>query len=437
MKWNKITLLMILISPALLSQTLTLEESLELGLKNSKDLKISNSKLISSDAKISEVGSQMLPKLGLSASYTRLSDIPPFEIVTPLTPNPIKLYDIILNNYNVKLSLQQPLFTGFRLSSLKNAAEYNYKALEEKYDGDINKAAFQIHSAFWNYYKSEQIKKLIEENLKQTALHLKDTRDFLENGLVTRNDLLKLEVQYSNTELMKIDAENNVELARVAFNKAIGIELNLPTEINVKEIEPSDYKYDFEEILTEAKEKRNDLKSLEYKIQASDENIDAARAGWFPSLFLYGNFYYSRPNQRILPPEDKFNDTWDVGVSLSWDLWNWGQTSSLTTQAEENKFQAEISLSKLEDAVEIEVYQSYLNYKKSLDRITVIQKSIEQAEENYRITKEKYNSQLATSNDLIDAEVSVLQAKTNLTNALVDYELSRLTLEKAIGRRIY
>jgi outer membrane protein len=116
MKWNKITLLMILISPALLSQTLTLEESLELGLKNSKDLKISNSKLISSDAKISEVGSQMLPKLGLSASYTRLSDIPPFEIVTPLTPNPIKLYDIILNNYNVKLSLQQPLFTGFRLS---------------------------------------------------------------------------------------------------------------------------------------------------------------------------------------------------------------------------------------------------------------------------------------------------------------------------------
>lgn len=437
MKWNKLTLLIILISPALLSQTLTLKESLELGLKNSKDLKISSSKLTSSDAKISEVGSQMLPKLSLSASYTRLSDIPPFEIVTPLTPNPIKLYDIILNNYNVKLSLQQPLFTGFRLSSLKSAAEYNYKSVEKKYDEDINKAAFEIHSAFWNYYKAKQIKNLIEENLKQTALHLEDTRNFLENGLVTRNDLLKLEVQYSNTELLKIDAENNVELARVAFNKAIGIELNSATDLVVKEIEPSEYEYAFEVILAEAKEKRNDLRSLEYKIQASEENIDAARAGWFPSLFLFGNFYYSRPNQRILPPEDKFDDTWDVGVSLSWDLWNWGQTSSLTTQAEENKFQAEISLSKLEDAVEVEVYQSYLSYKKSLDRIRVIQKSIEQAEENYRITKEKYNTQLATSNDLIDAEVSVLQAKTNLTNALVDYELSRLTLEKAIARRIW
>jgi outer membrane protein len=438
MKWNKITLfIIILIYQNLFSQTLTLEESIELGLKNSKDLKISSSKLISSDAKMSEVGSQMLPKLSLSASYTRLSDIPPFEITTPFTPDPIKLYDIILNNYNVKLSLQQPLFTGFRLSSLKNAAEYNYKALEEKYDEDINNAAFEIHSAFWNYYKAEQIKDLIEENLKQTALHLEDTRNFLENGLVTRNDLLKLEVQYSNTELMKIDAENNVELARVAFNKAIGIELNSPSDLVIKEIKPSNYEYDFEEILAEAQKNRSDLKSLEYKIQASEENIDAARAGWFPSVFLYGDFYYSRPNQRILPPEDKFNETWDVGVSLNWDLWNWGKTSSLTTQAEENKFQAEMILSKLKDAVEIEVYQLYLNYKKSLDRINVIQKSIEQAEENYRITKEKYNSQLATSNDLIDAEVSVLQAKTNLTNALVDYELSRLTLEKTIGRRIY
>ena len=238
-------------------------------------------------------------------------------------------------------------------------------------------------------------------------------------------------------DLMKIDAENNVELARVAFNKAIGIELNSPSDLVIKEIKPSNYEYDFEEILAEAQKNRSDLKSLEYKIQASEENIDAARAGWFPSVFLYGDFYYSRPNQRILPPEDKFNETWDVGVSLNWDLWNWGKTSSLTTQAEENKFQAEMFLSKLKDAVEIEVYQLYLNYKKSSDRINVIQKSIEQAEENYRITKEKYDSQLATSNDLIDAEVSVLQAKTNLTNALVDYELSRLTLEKTIGRRIY
>jgi outer membrane protein len=432
-----IVLSIVLINNLLKAQQYSIEESLELGLKNNKDIKISHSKLISSDAKTTEVGSQMLPKLSFSGSYTRLSEIPPFEIATPLTPNPIKLYDIILDNYNFKLSLQQPLFTGFRLSSLKSAAEYSYKASEVEYDKEINEAAFEIHNAFWNYYKAEQIKALVDENLEQIALHLKDTRDFLRNELVTKNDLLKLEVQYSNNELAEIEAGNNVELSRITFNKAIGIELNSPSTITAAEINPSQYNYNLGEIITEAKENRNELKSLEYKIKAGEENISAARAGWFPSLSLFGNFYYSRPNQRILPPENKFEDTWDVGVSLNWDIWNWGYTSSQTTQAEENKFQAEVTLSKLKDAVEIEVYQSYLNYKKAFDRIEVIQKSVEQAEENYRITKEKYNSQLATSTDLIDAEVSLSQAKTNLTNASVDYELSRLTLEKAIGRKIY
>ncbi|RPI71837.1 MAG: TolC family protein [Ignavibacteriales bacterium] len=430
-------ILLIVFNSVLSGQQFTIEESIELGLKNSKDLKISGSKVSSSQAKISEVNSQMLPKLSLSASYTRLSDIPPFEIITPLSPNPIKLYDILLNNYNFKLSLQQPLFTGFRLSSLKNAAEFNSKSFEVEYDEEVNNAAFNIYTSFWNYFKAQQILKLVDENLSQMELHLEDTKNFLDNGLVTLNDLLKLEVEYSNTTLKKIDAENSVELSRAAFNKSIGIEINAPSTLHSKEINSSQHEYDFDEILNEAKQNRNTLKSVEYKILALEENIDASRGGWFPSIFLFGNFYYSNPNPRILPPEDKFNDTWDIGVGLSWDLWNWGFTSSQTRQAEETKYQAELLLSKLNDAVEMEVYQSYLNYKKSLEKINVIQKSVEQAEENYRITKEKYNSQLATSSDLIDAEISLLLGKTNLTHALVDYELSRLALEKTIGRKIY
>jgi outer membrane protein TolC len=436
---KKLFTAVLFLSATLVAQdlTFTLEESLEAGLKNSKDLKISGSKMISSDAGVTEAASRMFPRLSLAASYLRVSEIPPFEIITPFSPDPIRLYDIILNNYNIKLSLHQPLFTGFRLSSLKNAAEYNYKISEAEYDEEINNSALNIYKAFWNYYKAGGMLKLINENLEQAALHLENTKNFLEYGLVTLNDKLRLEVQYSNIKLMKIEAENNLELARASFNKVIGIELQAPSKLMTEQIIISTAKYDFPEILNEAKENRNDLKSLEYKLKAGEERINAAESGWFPSVYLFGNFYYSRPNQRILPPEDQFEDTWDVGIALNWDLWNWGETSAQTTQAEELKYQAEVLLSKLNDAVEIEIYRLYLNYLKSLEQITVIKKSVEQAEENYRITSDKYNSQLAASSDLIDAEVSLLQAKTNLTNALVDYELTRLALEKSIGRKIY
>lgn len=415
----------------------TLEESLEVGLANSKQLKISKASVISSKAKITEVGSQMFPKLSFNAAYTRLSEVDPFQVTVPFSPTPIKIQDAILNNYQLKLSLQQPLFTGFRLSSLKSAAEYNSKALELEYTKEINEEAYKIHTAFWNYYKAQKVLNLVNENLKSLQKHLDDTKNFMDNGLVTKNDYLKLQVQYSNTELMKIETKNNAELARAAFNKAIGKELDTQTQVTADDPEDISITTKFDDLLNEAFQTREELKSLDYKIKAGEESVTAAKADWFPSVFLFGNYYYNRPNQRIMPLKDKFNETWDVGVSLNWELWNWGNTSAKTTQAEQQVVQAETSLKILKEGIELEVYKDYLKVLSEFEKVSVSKKSVEQAEENYRITKYKYGQQLATSSDLIDAEVALLNSQTNLTNSLVDLKLAKTRLEKSVGRKIY
>ncbi len=422
----------------LTTRILTLDQSIQLGIDNSKDLKISKSKMSGAEAKITEANSQLLPLLKFQATYQRLSNIPPFEVSIPgLTPRPIQISPVILDNYNLKLSLQQPLFTGFRLLSLKSAAEYNYESSNYEYKKNINDVAFNIQNAFWNYYKAEQIKKLIEENLRLTKKHLDDTKNFLKSGLATQNDLLKLEVQYSNSKLQLIESENNIDIARSNLNKLLGLPLEENTGINPGTIDTSFTNYNLSNLIEQSKEKRDDLKSLEYRVKASEKGITAANGGWYPAIYLIGDYYYSKPNQRIIPAENKFKDTWDIGVSLQWDLWNWGYTSSQATQAEEQKIQVETSLSQLHDAIELEVYQTYLTYKRSVDKIAVSRQSVEQSEENYRSTQEKYNQQVATSTDLIDAEVSLLQSKTNLTNALVDFQLAKVKLMKAIGKKIY
>lgn len=420
------------------TQKLTLQESIELGLQNSKDLKISKSKLKSSDAKVSEVSSMFLPQLKLMANYTRLSDnVPPFEVSVPFAPAPIKISDPVLDNYNIRLSLQQPLFTGFKLLSSKKAAGYNFNAAESEYSKEMNEAALNIQNAFWNYYRANEVKNLLEKSLGQIANHLKDTKNFLENGLVTQNDYLKLQVQYSNTKLQLIEAENNLEVARAVFNKTLGLSLESKTEISADEIKVQNSGYDFEELLKEAKQNRDEIELLAFRLKAAEENISAARSGWFPSVYLTGNYYYSNPNVRFQPLTAQWNDTWDVGVTLSWDIWDWELTSSRTTQAEELSVQTQASLEKLNDNIEVEVYQSYLNLIKSKEKVDVSKLSLEQASENYRITSEKYKEQLATSTDLIDAEVSELQAATNLTSSMIEYNLAKVRLEKSVGRRIY
>ncbi len=420
------------------NKKLTLNESIEFGLQNSKDLKISKSKVISSVAKVSEINSMFLPQLKFMANYTRLSDnIPPFEVVTPFSPLPIKISEPVLDNYNLKLSFQQPLFTGFKLLSSQKAASYNYNATELEYSKDRNEAAFSIHTAFWNYYRAKQIKNLLQNNLKQMENHLNDTKNFLENGLATQNDYLKLQVQYSNTELLLIEAENNLDVARAVFNKSLGLPLESSTEIIADEINPESLTSNIEELLNEAKANRDELKSLKSKLQAANENITAAQSSWFPSIYLTGNYYYSNPNSRLQPLRIEWKNTWDLGVMLSWDIWNWGLTSAQTTQAEELSVQTQTSLEKLNDMIEVEVYQNYLSVVRSKEKVIVSKLSLEQASESYRITVEKYNVQLATSTDLIDAEVSELQSATNLKTALVEYQLAKTRLEKSLGRIIY
>lgn len=434
-------LLLNLLLPALLfaqeAQKLTLQQSIELGLKNSKDLRISQSRAVSAESKVTEANSQLLPQLKFMAGYTRLSSVPPFEVSMPFLPNPIKIADVILNNYGLRLSLQQPIFTGLRLMSLKNAAQLNSKAAETDYSKDINEASFKIQSAFWQLYKAHQMLNLLNETLLQNERHLQDTKNNLENGLVTQNDVLKLEVLYSNTKLQQIEAQNNLDIARMSFNQALGLPMGAPTSIETGVIDTSLTRYKFNEILKEAKENRSEIKALEYRLEASGEGLQAARSGWLPSVYLNANYYYNRPNQRYQPPVDAFKNTWDVGVTLNWDIWNWGLTSSQTSQAEQTRVQTEASLSQLNDAVELEVYSNYLTYERSGEKITVSRQSLQQAQENYRIINDKYNVQLATSTDLIDAETNVLQAQTNYNNALVDYEIAKVRLEKSLGRRIY
>jgi outer membrane protein len=436
---KRILLAMFLIASSAIGQdkAYTLEESIKFGLENSFEIKIANSELKYSLAKIDEVASQMLPQLSFNASYARFSDVPPFEVNVPISPAPIKIQDAILNNYSLKLSLQQPIFTGFRLSSLKSSANLNYSAEETEFEKSKNDKALAISNAYWNYYKTQNTVNLLKENLESLNNHLHNTTKFVENGLATKNDLLRIKVRVSALQSNLIDAKNAMEISRSAFNKEIGVALNRDTGINTPKISVHSFNVELKTLQTEAIKQRSELKALNFRRNAAENLVDAENSGWFPQLYAFGNFYYSNPNQRFLPIEEEFNDSWDIGVSLQWNLWDWGNTSAKAEQAYQKVIINEHNISLSKEAIQLEVYKNYLTVKSSIEKVKVNELAVESAEENYRVTEQKYNQQLATSSELIDAEVDLINAKTNLTNALVDYEVEKVNLNKSLGRKIY
>lgn len=423
--------------------TLTIEKSIEIGLENSKSLHSSLMKVQAADSKSGETHTFLLPSLKAIGSYTRLSDVPPFAAVIP--PNELgpgfppqqvnwTLSQTVLDNYNLRLSLQQPLFTGWRLQSSTRMAEYSAQATEQDYNKDRSELVYNIKSAYWNLYKANEFKKVIDENVEETRAHLKDVENFYAQGLVTENEVLRVEVQLSNAEVLQLDAQNNAQLSMLALNNTIGIPLGTTIEL-ASEIQPQEKTFGDQNALVEtALQNRPEVRGMDLRVKASESGVSLARSGWLPQIYLAGNYYYARPNSRIFPTVDQFRDTWDMGISVSMDIWNWGTTVYQTDQAQAQLAQARDALGQLRDAINLEVTQSCFNLSQSKAKLAVAEKGVHQAEENYRVTNEKFKSGLALNSDLLDAESALLQAKWNRIQASVDSELADAQLEKAIGR---
>ncbi len=412
--------------------SISVDEAINLGLKNNKNLNISVMKVRSSEYKLKETNAGRLPSLKLFGAYTRLSKVDPFSITTPF--GSFVVSPSILDNWTTKLTLSQPLFTGFKLESASDISEFNYQATTEEYNKDKEELIFNIKNSYWNYFKAIQMKKVVDETVQQIESHLTDAKNLFAQGLLTTNDILKLEVQLSEAKLKHIDAANAVKLSMISLCNTLGI--SLKTEITISSSangEIKDYG-DVDALILKAINNRPEVKAADLRIKMSEANLSLSRSGWYPQVFLSGNYNYSRPNQRIVPGKDAWKDTWDVSVSMSFDIWNWMTTSHQTEQAEAQLNQTVDALSLTKDAVTLEVTSNYLSLLQSKEKISISKFAVTQAEENMRVTEQKYKNGVSLTSEVIDAEVALLVAKTNYTNALVDYEIAKAKLEKSTGQ---
>ncbi len=416
--------------------SLTVDKAIQIGLENSKVVHASLMRVNYADAKEAEINASRLPSVKFAAGYTRLSDTPPFTVTLPpqLGGNSFTLTPSLVNNYALKATVEQPLFTGFRLSAASDAAEYNSLATEQDHARVKSDLVYNVRASYWMLFKAMEIKKVNDENVEQMKAHLKDVQSMLDQGMATTNDLLKVQVQFSDAQLRQIESNNNVQLATIGLNYTLGIPLQTKIAIDTDVKQSVDINTsDLISLIAKANERRPELRASEYRVKAAEAGITAAKSGWWPQVYLAANYNYNRPNQRIQPMQDIFKDTWDVSLGVSLDVWNWGKTLHQSDQASAQYEEAKDGLSQAKDAITLELTQVYLNLNQAKERIDVARQGVKQAEESYRVTNQRFKEGLAQNSDLLDAEVALLQARTNSTQALVDYELTGARLQKAIG----
>ncbi|MBS1495880.1 MAG: TolC family protein [Bacteroidetes bacterium] len=428
-----------MLATALLAQdtkTISLREAIDLSIKNSKSLKASNARIDEATAIVKEAYNNQLPDFKVSGSYIRLSNA---DVSLKLGKDTSgggngggsgskggvpKINSAVYGMANLSL----PLYAGGRIKYGIESAKYLAQAASLDADNDKEAVIYNTTSAYINLYKAAAAVNIVKEDLQSSMSRDTNFSNLEKNGLLARNDLLKSQLQTSNIELSLLDAENNLKIANINMNLMLGLPENTLLSIDSNFINVDQTLMPFTDYETAALQQRKDVQALALRKKASTTGIKSAKAEAYPTIALTGG-YIAANIPHLLTVTNAVN----IGVGVSYNIANLWKTNTKLLQAKARATEIDANEELLNDAVKMQVNKDYQSYLLSQKKIDVYEKAIEQAKENYRITKNKYNNSLVTITDLLDADVALLQATLNSRFAKADAVLAYNKLLQTAG----
>lgn len=404
---------------------LSLQEAVKLGIENSKNLKIDQAKIEESTANLLEAKNRQLPEFKVSGTYMYLPLKPNVDIKIPgVASGGPEVSQVLYGSANLSV----PIYSGGRIKYGIQSAQYLVEASKLTSENDKNAIAYNISQAYNNLFKASQVVQLLQENLASSQKRDQSFIKLENNGVIARNDRLKAQLQTSNIELQLMEAQNNYSIANINMDLLLGLPDNTEIEVDSNYIGADDLGKPDDYYLNLARENRKDLQALDLQRKAAALGTKSAKAENLPSLALTGG-YVAADIPKLLTITNAVN----FGVGLSYNLSNiWKKNSSLMqSKAREQELAANNDL--LNDNVTLEVKRDYQNDLYAHKKIDVYQRALEQAEENYRITLNKYNAGLETITNLLDADTARITANVNVVTSKADAALAHKKLLQTTG----
>ncbi|HEV8270601.1 MAG TPA: TolC family protein [Chitinophagaceae bacterium] len=422
---NKLKLLLIICSlfslqmTAQEKKTLSLTEAVDLGLQNSKQLKINKAKIEEATAAAKEATERRLPDAKASASYLRLNAVNA-ELKTKNNNNgggsgtPVEQPKISQALYGL-VNVSLPIYTGGKIRYGIESSKFLEKAEMLNAENDKEEVIQNTIEAFANLFKAKTAVRLVQENLNEAQQRTKELTGMEKNGLLARNDLLKSQLRESNMEFNLSDAENSWQLANVNMNLMLGLPTTTELILDTTGLVKKEDNRVLDDYLNAAKINRKDIEAIDLRKKAAESGVKSAKGDLYPSLALTGGYIGLDIPDFISVPA-----AMNVGVGVSYNIGSLWKNKSKVQQAEARVKQLTFTEEMMDDNIRLEVNRSYLSLMTNRKKIEVSAKAVEQAEENYRIVKNKFDNSLATTTDLLDADIAQLQARLSYTLARAD-----------------
>ena len=414
---------------------------------------------------------EFFPRLTLTASYTRLSDIEQGSLggggaivgaanegpvtVGPCPDNPAiqcvldsgglpvqaSAFDIsfptILNQFAFTANLTIPISDYFlRSVQAYNAAQHNEKSLELQVEAERLAAAAQAKLALLDWVLARGAVVVEGLAVESAKAQLTDAKATFEVGNASQADVLRIEAQLAQAEYTESQARANETVAEHRLRTLLHARSDRAFAIGVDVFkEPQIPKVgSVEELVQESVMARLELESTTEARKALEEADSATAAGYWPRLDAFADGTLANPNQRIVPSREQFDFTWAVGARLTWSVNDTFGTLGANRQSRARVAKLDAQRDAMVDAIRLEVAQAHADISKAVPNLEAALRGVKAAEESLRVTKKLFAFGKATGTALVDAENAVTTARLRRLVAQINVLAAVVRLDHATGR---
>ncbi len=432
-----IALLMPLKAPGeTLTVTLTEEETVRRAVAASHTLEAARHRIARAASGLAAAEAARRPTLAAGAQVSYRSDVPEFAapIAGPGQPS-VVLFPSIRSNSSFSLELSQPLYTGGALSARHNEALREHEAIQAAVATARLDVAAAARTAYWRGVAALAGTGIADTHLRRTRTFLEQVRSLRAAGLAVEADVLAAESRCAAAQLALLRARRAVEESFATLRSL----LDVPPDSTLALLDasapsppppPADAATEAEA----ARRQRPELAGLRARLAELTARAAAGRAGARPSLGASAAWELARPNPRFLPLEDRWQDSWTVGVAGRWTFWDGGRTAAEVASREAERRAVSAEFEELRRGIVIEVEYARLALEAELAAGEAAEASRAAASERLRAVLDRHAAGLATTTEVLDAQAELAAAEGEQVLAATAARLAAARLARAVGQ---
>lgn len=407
--------------------SLTLDELFRLGTENSLRLQATRMQEVIAADKEKTAQTSRLPDISIGATTGYIGRPTVFRqgLSQPMHPD----MPDWSHNYNVEVT--QPIYRGGKIhyTIKRSSLEKQIATLNSTNDkAEIKLLLLGQYMDLFSLYKQKEV---FARNVEESARRLEDIRRLKKEGIVTRNDELRSELQLTNDQLAYREANDNIAIVSQQLDVVLGLDETLLLQPDTTLLYTAVSLESSDEYVRLAYENYPELQIARYNTRLAENDIRLSKADYLPSLSLRAANTLARPLSTTM--EDMFSNNWNIAFSLSYNLSSLYRNKHKVHEARQYVNIRKNREEQVRQDIRVNVKSAWIKHHEALDRVEALLLSVRQAEENYRIVRNRYLNQLSILTDLLDASSIRLEAELQLTNARTEVIYSYYQLMRSCG----